>query len=98
MLGRIPQNRLYPLGLNILKLWPEPNVAGPELQLREHRAGRQADDAAADGARRLSALARLRLTGKYTGQLATVKPTAGTIPGFNDTLQNYPFIYIPRRR
>ena len=38
---------------------------------------------------------RLRITGKYTGQLATVKPTAGSIPGFNDTLQKYPFIYQP---
>ena len=38
---------------------------------------------------------RLRLTGKYTGQLATVKPTPGSIPGFNDTLQKYPFIYQP---
>ena len=28
VLGRIPQNRLYPIGLNILKLWPEPNVQG----------------------------------------------------------------------
>ena len=26
VLGRIPQNRLYPLGLNILNLWPLPNA------------------------------------------------------------------------
>ena len=26
--NRIPQDRLYPIGLNVLKLWPEPNVQG----------------------------------------------------------------------
>src|SRR6266571_1895157 len=28
VLGRIPQNRLYPLGLNILKFFPAPNTSG----------------------------------------------------------------------
>ena len=28
MLGKIPANRLYPLGLNILNLWPLPNASG----------------------------------------------------------------------
>ena len=27
VLGRIPANRLYPLGLNILNLWPTPNTS-----------------------------------------------------------------------
>ena len=35
---------------------------------------------------------------KYTGQLATVKPTVGTIPGFNDTLQKFPSSTSRRRR
>ena len=36
VLGRIPQSALYPTGLNILKLWPEPNISsarGRQLQL-----------------------------------------------------------------
>ena len=33
VLGRIPQNRLYPLGLNVLKQWPEPNVSGLNYNL-----------------------------------------------------------------
>jgi hypothetical protein len=95
VLGRIPQDRLYPLGLNILKLWPEPNADG----LNYNYENEQPID------KRLTqqptirfdyqASSRLRVTGKYTGQLATVKPTAGTIPGFNDTLSKYPFIYQP---
>ena len=28
---------------------------------------------------------------KYAGQRATVKPTPGTIPGFNDVLNKFPF-------
>ena len=43
VLGKIPANRLYPLGLNILNLWPMPNTSGPRLQLRGHAAHRQAD-------------------------------------------------------
>ena len=33
MLGKIPQNRLYGLGLNILKLYPEPNTQGLNYNL-----------------------------------------------------------------
>ena len=35
---------------------------------------------------------KLRVTAKYAGQRATVKPTPGSIPGFNDTLNRFPFI------
>ena len=28
VVGKIPQNRLYPLGLNILKIYPQPNTTG----------------------------------------------------------------------
>ncbi len=38
---------------------------------------------------------RVRLTTKYTGQIATVKKSIGSIPGFNDQLQKFPFIYQP---
>ena len=33
VLGRIPQNRLYELGLNVLKQWPAPNVNGLNYNL-----------------------------------------------------------------
>ena len=95
VLGRIPQNRLYPLGLNILKLWPAPNTSGLnynyEVVAPTDKRLTQQPTIRLD----YQASQRLRLTGKYTGQLATVKPTPGSIPGFNDTLQKYPFIYQP---
>jgi hypothetical protein len=33
------------------------------------------------------------VTGKYAGQRATVQTTPGSMPGFNDTFQKYPFIH-----
>ena len=49
VLGRIPQNRLYQLGLNVLKMFPEPNTTGLNFNLRTVAAGGQAHDPAADG-------------------------------------------------
>jgi hypothetical protein len=93
--NRIPQDLLYPIGLNILKLWPEPNVQGLNYNYEntapEDTRLTQQPTVRVD----YQVSSRLRLTARYTGQLATVKPTAGTIPGFNDTLQTYPFIYNP---
>ena len=93
--NRIPQDRLYPIGLNILKLWPEPNVQGLnynyESTAPEDTRLTQQPTVRVD----YQVSSRLRLTARYTGQLATVKPTAGTIPGFNDILFTYPFIYNP---
>ena len=37
---------------------------------------------------------RLRLTTKYAGQRATVKVTPGSIPGFNDAINQFPFITV----
>jgi outer membrane receptor protein involved in Fe transport len=92
VLGRIPANRLYQNGLNILKLWPAANASGvgynyevtPPIDERTtHQPTVRLD---------YQPSSRLRVTGKYTGQRATVKVTPGTIPGFNDTLQKFPFI------
>ncbi len=35
----------------------------------------------------------LRISGKYAGQRQTVQVTPGSIPGFNDTYQKFPFIH-----
>jgi hypothetical protein len=93
--NRIPHDRLYTIGLNILKLWPEPNAQGLNYNYEntapEDKRTTQQPTVRVD----YQLSPRLRLTARYTGQLATVKPTLGTIPGFNDTLQKYPFIYNP---
>jgi hypothetical protein len=94
VLGKIPQNRLYPLGLNVLKQWPEPNVSGlnynletvaPEDKRLTHQPTLRID---------WQQSSRLRLTTKYAGQRATVKVTPGSIPGFNDAINQFPFITV----
>ena len=61
MLGRIPQNRLYPIGLNILKLWPMPNAHGLNYNYEntpdDNRLTQQPT-----GPRGLSGLSQLRMT------------------------------------
>ena len=95
VVGRIPQNRVYQLGLNILKTYPEPNVDGLTYNL---------ETVAPTDTRVVQqplvridwqASSKLRLFGKYTGQLATAKPTPGTIPGFNDTFLKWPAVIVP---
>lgn len=94
VLGRIPQNRLYQLGLNVLKQWPEPNVNGLNYNLEtvapEDKRLTQQPTVRIDWQQS----SRLRLTTKYAGQRATVKPTPGSIPGFNDSLNRFPFITV----
>ena len=94
VLGRIPQNRLYQLGLNILRQWPQPNVDGlnynletvaPEDNRLTHQPTVRID---------WQQSSKLRLTTKYAGQRATVKTTPGSIPGFNDSLNRFPFVTV----
>src|SRR5581483_4724137 len=91
VLGKIPANRLYGLGLNILNLWPLPNTSGlgynlalvPPIDKRmTHQPVVRSD---------YQVYSKLRVTAKYAGQRATVKPTPGSIPGFNDVLNAFPF-------
>jgi len=95
VLGRIPRDRLYPIGLNILNLWPLPNTEGLNYNYENEapidRRLTQQPTVRVD----YQYSQRLRFTGKYTGQIGTVRATAGTIPGFNDTMNRYPFIYQP---
>ena len=94
VLGRIPQSRLYQLGVNVLKQWPEPNVNGLNYNLEtvapEDTRLTQQPTVRVDWQQS----SRLRLTTKYAGQRATVKTTPGSIPGFNDSLNRFPFITV----
>jgi hypothetical protein len=95
VVGRIPQGRLYPLGLNILKMYPEPNVQGlnynletvaPEVESNTFQHVIRAD---------YQASSKLRISAKYAGQNATVQATPGSIPGFNDRLFKFPAQLLP---
>ncbi len=95
VLGRIPQNRLYQLGVNILKTYPEPNTEGLNFNLET--VAPNVDRNTYQHVVRVDyqASQKLRITAKYAGQNATVQTNPGTIPGFNDTVFQFPAILVP---
>lgn len=94
VLGRIPQDRLYELGLNVLRQWPEPNTSGLNYNLETFRPEDTRLTQQPTVRLDYQMSNRLRLSGKYTGQRGTVKVTPGSIPGFNDSLSRWPFITV----
>jgi hypothetical protein len=92
VLGRIPADRLYQTGLNILKLYPLPNVAAgqynyelvrPAEKLRSNQPAVRLDYQPSQ---------KLRATFKYSGWSQQDVVIPGTIPGWNDTRQYNPFV------
>ena len=87
VLGRIPQNRLYQLGLNVLKMFPEPNTTGLNFNHRtiqpEDKRMVQQPMVRVD----YQASGKLRISARLAMQIGTSKPVPGTIPGFNDNFQ-----------
>ena len=91
VVGRIPQDRLYQTGLNILNLWPTPNASGTnynyEAVAPDDKRLQQQIQIRAD----YQVSNKVRVMGKFATQRNTVRLTPGSIPGFNDTFQRYPF-------
>jgi hypothetical protein len=91
VLGRIPQSRLYPTGINILNnLWPSPNVQQVpglgynfEVQVPVTRSLLHQPVVRAD----YQVSAALRFTAKYAAQLQGQNVDPGSLPGFNDLLR-----------
>ena len=101
VVGKIPANRLYPLGMAILNRYPAPNLsqaAGTNYNYQVGGAGfpdlPRVDQLTQQPAIRLDyqISSKLRVTGKYSGQRARALTTPGLIPGFTDVLFPYPFI------
>ncbi len=94
VLGRIPANRLYDTGLNLLKMYPMPNttVAGQPYNFELVRAAEKLT--ANQPAVRLDyqPTQKLRATFKYSGWSQQDVTIPGTIPGWNDTRQYNPFV------
>jgi hypothetical protein len=99
VLGRIPADRLYGPGLNILNnFWPLPNVEQvpgtaynyqvqvPVTKQLSHQPLIRLD---------YQVSPRLRLTGKYAGQLSGRTLSIGSMPGLNDTLSWNPKRHAP---
>jgi hypothetical protein len=99
VLGRIPQNRLYQTGLNILKWWPAPNIqnvpAGQaynfentdaKVNLLGYQPVLRVD---------YQPLTTLRGSFKFLEYQQPSKVIPGTIPGFNDSREDNYGIWVP---
>ncbi len=95
--GRIPQNRLYGLGMNILKSYPEPNVNVPGANYNLETVAPDSDRNTYQHVVRIDyqTSSKLRISAKYAGQNATVQTNPGTIPGYNDNVFQFPAILVP---
>jgi hypothetical protein len=95
VLGRIPTDRLYPTGIALLSRYPTPNVTqGVGQNYNYEVAAPTTENLTQQPAIRLDyqLSSKLRFTGKYSGQRARKLITPGTIQGFNDVQNPYPFI------
>jgi hypothetical protein len=94
-LGRIPQNRLYGIGLNILNQYPVPNVNGLNYNLQT--VAPRVNYTTYQHVIRIDyqISPRLRLSSKYAGQTTTKYTIYGAIPGFNDLLFAFPATHVP---
>jgi hypothetical protein len=95
VLGRIPANRLYEPGINILKMYPLPNIAAAPGSPYNYEITRPSENLLAyQPAVRLDyqPTARLRASFKYTGWSQRKETVNGSIPGFNDTRMQNPVV------
>ncbi len=97
VVGRIPQDRLYGLGMNILKSYPMPNVNVPGANYNLETVAPDSDRNTYQHVVRIDyqQSSKLRISAKYAGQNATVQTNPGTIPGYNDTVFQFPAILVP---
>jgi len=96
VLGKIPANMLYQTGLNILKLWPLPNIANvPAQQAYNFELTRPNESALSwQPAIRLdyNPTPTLRGSFKYSGFTQSERTQNGSIPGWNDTRMVTPHV------
>lgn len=95
VLGRIPADKLYEPGLNILRLWPLPNTAVAPGQAYNFELTRPEESVLSwQPAFRLDyqPTQKLRASFKYSGWQQRNQTINGTIPGFNDTRMQRPVV------
>jgi hypothetical protein len=96
VLGRIPANRLYQTGLNILNVWPLPNISDvPPGQAYNFELTRPSESALGwQPAVKIDyqATTSLRASVKYSGFVQRNQTFNGSLPGFNDTRMQRPVI------
>ena len=91
VLGRIPANRLYQPGLNILNLWALPNIDGTRLPYNYQGTRPTESVLSWQPAFRFdyNVKQNLRATFKYSAWWQADHTFVGTIPGFNDTTMQH---------
>jgi Carboxypeptidase regulatory-like domain len=94
VLGRIPASRLYPLGLNILKMYPLPNNQSTTIGTNHQFIQPTYDTLLYQPALRLDyqLTPGLRVSVKYQGNNMSKRVTLGSLPGWNDAI-----VPIPRK-
>jgi Carboxypeptidase regulatory-like domain len=95
VLGKIPQNRLYQTGVNILKTFPMPNLATVQGVRYNYEITRPSESILGyQPAVRLDyqPTAKLRGTVKYTAWTQRKQTINGSIPGFNDSRMQNPVV------
>lgn len=87
VLGRIPQDRLYPLGLKILSLYPMPNMTTPGLNYNYQGTLPSQSIMSQAPIAKIDYQPWTKLRGSYKLSLweQPAKLQTGTLPGFNDT-------------
>jgi carboxypeptidase family protein len=95
VLGKIPSNLLYGPGLAVLNQYPLPNVA----QLPGQNYNYEVQAPTTDNLTQQPTIrvdyqlsSKLRFNGKYSGQRARRLITPGSLQGFNDQQNPYPYI------
>jgi hypothetical protein len=94
VLGRIPADRLYKLGQNILNLYPLPNIDGAGLGYNFQLTRPVEKALATEPAVRIDyqPFSSLRGTFKYSGFRQRNQIFNGTLPQFNDAQQQHPVV------
>ena len=94
VLGRIPADRLYQTGVNILKLYPLPNIDGAGRGYNYELTRPTEKALAMQPAIRVDyqPIQSVRATVKYSGFRQRNQIFNGTLPGFNDAQQQDPVI------
>jgi hypothetical protein len=98
VLGRMPANRLYQSGLNILNWWPGPNINQPQGQAYNYES--VDPETSILGYQPVIRVdyqptARIRGSFKFLEYQQPSKVHPGTIPGFNDTQEHDYGIWLP---
>ena len=92
--GKIPANRLYEIGLNVLRQYPMPNVSVPGVSYNYEIIRPNEDLLSWQPAARVDYQPRqnLRTTFKYSGWQQRRDVINGTLPGYNDSQMQRPVI------